>query len=80
MIFPLRYSPAFSTGPGPVTRECLRARTRELAVRAGRMPPHVTQVDNEEARREITGESERDRQEAALASLSDVEPALARVA
>jgi hypothetical protein len=44
------------------------------------MPPHVTQVDNEEARREITGESERDRQEAALASLSDVEPALARVA
>ncbi len=53
-------------GIGPVTRERVHARTRELALIAGRLPPHVTQSDYEQARREVTGESDFDRQEAML--------------
>lgn len=49
-----------------VTRRMLRARTRELAVAAGRNPLAITQSDYEQARRELTGESDMDRQEARL--------------
>jgi hypothetical protein len=46
----------------PLTREMLHARTREL--RAGRVPPEVNQLDHEQAKRELTDESEIDRQDA----------------
>jgi len=52
--------------PGPVTREGVRARARELALRAGRAPADVAQHDYEQAKREVTGESDPDRQEAIL--------------
>ena len=47
-------------------RERVRARTRELAWLAGRSPADVSQVDYEQAKREVTGESDPDRQEAKL--------------
>lgn len=51
---------------GPVTRERVHARTRELALEAGRVPPHVAQVDYEQAKRDVTGETDTERQDAAL--------------
>jgi hypothetical protein len=51
---------------GSVTRERVHARARELALLAGRPPPHVAQVDYEQAKRDVTGESDLDRQEALL--------------
>ncbi len=51
---------------GPVTREMVQARTRELALMAGRVPPHVMQVDYEQAKRELTGTSEADQQDVIL--------------
>lgn len=56
-------------GVGRVTRESVQARTRELALLAGRAPPHVTQTDYEQAKRELTGESDPDRQQAMIVSL-----------
>jgi hypothetical protein len=50
-------------------RETLHARTRELALRAGRIPPHVSQLDYEQAKREVTGEFDLDRQDAVLAAM-----------
>lgn len=50
----------------PVTREMVYARTRALALRAGRVPPMVWQIDYEQAKRELTGESESERQDAVL--------------
>ncbi len=41
-------------------QERIRARTRVLAVKAGRVPPHVLQVDYEQAKREQAGEVEVD--------------------
>ena len=58
-------------GIGPVTREMVQARTRELALIAGRAPPHVSQADYEQAKRELTGESDMDRQEAMLDSIPE---------
>lgn len=55
-----------STLPRVVTREMVHVRTRELALRAGRIPPQVAQIDYEQAKRELTGESESDRQDAVL--------------
>jgi len=60
-----------STRTGPVTREMVGARARELALIAGHPPPHVSQTDYERAKRELTGESEIDRQEAVLESLPE---------
>jgi hypothetical protein len=56
--------------PGPVTRERVHLRAHELAVIAGRPPPYVTQGDYEQAKREVTGESDLERQEAVLNSTS----------
>jgi hypothetical protein len=53
-------------GTNPVTRDMVRARTRELALRAGREPEEATHADHAQAKRELTGESEWDRQEARL--------------
>ena len=55
-----------STTVGPVSRERVHARTQQLALLAGRLPPQVSQTDYEQAKREITGETEPDRQNAAL--------------
>jgi hypothetical protein len=60
-----------AVGIGPVTREMVHARTRELALIAGRAPPHVTQADYEQAKRELTGEADMDRQEAILESIPE---------
>lgn len=50
----------------PVTREMLYARTMELALLAGRSAHQIKQVDYERAKRELTGESDFDRQQAVL--------------
>lgn len=60
-----------STGLGSVTRGQVQARARELSAIAGRVPPHVTQADYEQAKRELTGESDLDRQEAVLESIPE---------
>ena len=60
-----------AVGIGPVTREMMHARTRELALIAGRVPPHVSQADYERAKRELTGEADMDRQEAMLESIPE---------
>lgn len=44
----------------------VQARTREMAVAAGRNTLQVTQSDYEQARRDLTGETEMGRQEAVL--------------
>jgi hypothetical protein len=49
-----------------VTREMVHARTREMAVQAGRAPLQISQADYEQARVELTGESDMRRQEAVL--------------
>jgi hypothetical protein len=59
------FAPVFP-GHGVISRESVRRRTHELARRAGRTPPHVTQADYEQAKRELTGETELDRQLAIL--------------
>lgn len=57
------------TRVGPVTRARVDARTRELALLAGRAPPYVTQSDYEQAKREVTGESDINRPEAMFQSV-----------
>jgi hypothetical protein len=54
----------------PVTREMVHQRTRELTRIAGREPQHVLQADYEQAKRELTGESDGDRQQAMLDAVS----------
>jgi hypothetical protein len=54
------------TRSGPVTRDAVRARARELAVDAGRASHDVAQDDYEQAKREVTGESDLGRQEEIL--------------
>ncbi len=58
-------------GIGQVTREMVQARTRALALIAGRAPPEVSHTDYEQAKRELTGESDVDRQDAILDSLPE---------
>lgn len=53
-----------------VSRDMVRARTREHARQAGRAPHQIKQSDYERAKRELTGESDPDRQEA-IFSFSD---------
>jgi hypothetical protein len=60
-------------GIGTVTREMVHARARELALVAGRPGGHVTQADYEQAKRELTGESDIDRQDAILESMPESE-------
>jgi hypothetical protein len=59
------------SGIGAVTRDMVHARTRELAVISGRSPHDVTQADYEQAKRELTGESDMDRQDEILESLPE---------
>ena len=58
-------------GIGTVTPEMVQARARELALLAGQAPPHVRQADYEQAKRELTGGPDMDRQEAVLQSLPE---------
>lgn len=55
-----------------VTQEQVQARTRELAVLAGRDSTEISQVDYEQAKRELTGESDGERQQAVLQRALDV--------
>ncbi len=48
------------------TREMVHARTSELATLAGRRPYEIIQRDYEQAKRELTGERDFDKQEAIL--------------
>ena len=58
-------------GIGPVTRDMIHARARELALIAGHPAPHVTQVEYEQAKRELTGETEIDPQAAMVEALPE---------
>lgn len=58
----------FRKSDGPATRARVHVRTQQLALRAGRVPPEVSQTDYEQAKRDITGETEVDRQNAVLDS------------
>lgn len=58
-------------GIGTVTRAMVHARASELAMIAGRTAQHVSQAEYEQAKRELTGESDIDRQEALLESIPE---------
>ena len=60
-------------GIGTVTLEMVEDRADELATIAGRVPPQASTVDYEEARRELTGESNIDVQAALLESIPESE-------
>ncbi len=55
-----------------VSRDMVRAKTREHARRAGRAPHQIKQSDYERAKRELTGESDPDRQEAIFTFSDDL--------
>jgi hypothetical protein len=57
-------------GVGAVTRAMINARASELALIAGH-GSHVTQADYEQAKRELTGESDTDRQDALIESMPE---------
>jgi hypothetical protein len=58
-------------GIGPPTRKMVQARSRELALMAGRVPPHVTQADYKQAKRELMGEPDMNRQETILEAIPE---------
>jgi hypothetical protein len=62
-----------ASGIGTVTPEMVEARARELAAIAGRVPSQPSQVDYEQAKRELTGEPDTDAQEGALESMPESE-------
>ena len=62
-----------ATGVGTVTPEMVKARARELAAIAGRVPPQPSQVDYEQAKHELTGEPDIDIPEAVLESMPESE-------
>jgi hypothetical protein len=60
-----------SVGIGTVTRDMVDARARELSRMAGHPAGHVSQAEYERAKRELTGESDIDRQDAILEALPE---------
>jgi hypothetical protein len=60
-----------ASGIGTVTPEMVKARARELAVIAGRVPPQPSQMDYEQAKRELTGEPDMDIVEEVLESIPE---------
>ena len=62
---------ATPTPVAPATREELNARTHEIAASSGRVPAQVMQSDYEQAKRELTGESEGERQDAVLDAMAE---------
>jgi hypothetical protein len=63
--------PAQALESDSVTREDVQARARELALIDGRPPSEVSQSEYEQAKRELTGESDLDRQQAMLDALPE---------
>lgn len=61
-------------GTGPLTREKVRARARALASMEGRSPTEVSQIDYEQAKRELTGQTGLEQQEAMLDLLPEAIP------
>jgi len=59
------------SGIGPVSRKMVHQRASELALISGRKAQDVLQADYEQAKRELTGESDLDRQDAVLDSLPE---------
>ena len=55
-----------ANAPVSVTRRMVHDRTIELALNAGRTSLQIRQVDYERAKRELTGESDFDRQQQIL--------------
>ena len=62
-----------STGIGTVTRKMVRERAAELAVINGRSAQDASKSDWEQAKRELTGESDLDPKEALLESAPESE-------
>ena len=62
-----------STGIGTVSRKMVLERAVELAVINGRSPQDVSKSDWEQAKRELTGESDTDPKEAILESAPESE-------
>jgi len=62
-----------STGIGTVTREMVKVRAVELAIIDGRAPNDVSKSDWAQAKRELTGEPDRDPKEAILESAPESE-------
>jgi len=60
-----------ATAAVPPPRDLVQARTRELAQLAGRTTPQVVQGDYEQAKRDVTGETNPDRQDAILDALPE---------
>jgi hypothetical protein len=58
-------------GIGPVSRKMVQQRAAELALIAGRPGNEVQQADYEQAKRELTGESDIDQQDAILDALPE---------
>ena len=62
-----------SAGLGTVTRKAVRARAAELAVINGRSSDEPSKSDLEQAKRELTGDSDTDSKEAVLESAPESE-------
>lgn len=62
-----------SAGLGTVTRKLVRERAVELAIINGRAAADVSKTDWEQAKRELTGESDQDPKEAILESAPESE-------
>jgi hypothetical protein len=62
-----------SAGIGTVTRKMVRERAVELAAINGRSAHEVSKSDREQARRDLTGDSDMDANEAALESATESE-------
>ncbi len=60
-------------GIGTVTRKMVRARARELALIAGRVPAEASQDDYEQAKLELTGGPDKDLQEEVFESIPESE-------
>lgn len=64
MFYPLSPSP----------RERLSIRTHELAIRAGRTPTQINRRDYLQAKEEVTGETDSERQDALLDAMHVIPP------
>lgn len=60
-----------AAGIGPISRAMVLTRARELALIEGRDPAHPQPQDMAQARRELTGETDIDRQEALLDAIPE---------
>ena len=62
-----------SVGIGTVTRKMVRERAVELAINNDRSAQNVSKADREQAKRELTGEPDKDSKESVLASSPESE-------